>query len=55
MNMRLDELKYETVVSIDTKLPALSLNKPSSYYDQPLADLIKLTLLKLLYPFSPGH
>ena len=53
--MRLNELKSETVSSVDMKLSDYSSNKPSSYYDQPLADLIKLTLLKLLYPFSPGH
>ena len=46
MNMRLNKFKHETVSSIDTKLSALSSNKPSSYTGQPLADLIKWPLIK---------
>ena len=46
INMRLDGFKYETVRSFDIKLPAITLNKLSSYYDQPSCDLIKWSLLK---------
>ena len=46
MNMRLDEFKSETVSFFNTKLPTHTSNKPSSSYDQPYADLIKLPLLK---------
>ena len=41
--MRLDELKSETVSSLDMKLSYLTSNKPS--YDQPCDDIIKWTLL----------
>ena len=46
MNMRLDEFKYETVISIDMKLSDLSSHKPSYSYDRPSADCIKWPLLK---------
>ena len=46
MHMRLDELKSETCSSIDIKISALSLNKPSSSCDQPSADFIKWPLFK---------
>ena len=44
--MILDELKYDTFISIYMKLSALSSNKPYSYYDQTLVNLIKLSLIK---------
>ena len=50
--MRLNELKSETFISIDIKLSTLNSNKPSSYYDQPSADLIKCLLLKLPEKYS---
>ena len=43
--MRLNELKSETVISIDMKLSAISPNKTYSYYDQPSDNLIKWPLL----------
>ena len=46
MNMRLYELKSETVRSFDMKLSALTSNKPSSSYEQTSADLIKWKLIK---------
>ena len=46
MNMRLNEFKPETVSSIHINRSSLSSNIFSSSYDQPSADLIKLTLLK---------
>ena len=46
MNMRLDEFKSETVISVDTKLLTLNSNKPLSSYDQASSDLIKWLLLK---------
>ena len=45
MNMRLNELKSETVSSIHIKLSTLKSNKPSSSYYQPSAGLIKLVSL----------
>ena len=44
--MKRDELKYETLISIDIKLLTLSSNKYPSYYDQHSADLIKWPILK---------
>ena len=52
MNMRINELKYETVSSIDMKIPDLSSNKPYSSYDQPSADIIKFPLLKAPEKYS---
>ena len=46
MNTRLKEFKSETVSSIDIKLSIINSNKYTSSYDQPSADLIKLTPLK---------
>ena len=45
MNMLLDEFKYETVSSLEIKLSSINSNKPSSYYEQPSADIIKLLLI----------
>ena len=49
MDMRLYELKCDTVISLDMKLSSLTSNKPSCSYDQPSSDLIKWSL-----PKSPG-
>ena len=50
--MRLNEFKFETVISIDMKLSSLSSNKPSSYYDQHSADIIKFPILKSAETYS---
>ena len=46
MNMRLYELKSETVIYFEMKLSALTSNKPSSYYEQTSDYIIKWTLIK---------
>ena len=45
MNIRLNDFRYEAVIFIDTKLSALSSNKPPSSYNQTPYDLIKWSLL----------
>ena len=52
INMRLNEFKSETVSAIDMKLSILNSNKFTSSYNQPSADLIKWTLLKLPGKYS---
>ena len=52
MNMRLDELKSETVISIGMEISDLSSNKPYFSYNQPLTDIIKCPLLKSLEKYS---
>ena len=46
MNMKLDEFKSETFISIDTKLLTQNSNKYLSFSDQPSSDLIKCPLPK---------
>ena len=55
MNMRFNEFKSETVISIDMKLFALSSNKPSYSHEQPSSCLVKLPLLSRLKTFPMHH
>ena len=53
--MKLYEIKSDHVKTIRSpgmKISAITSNKPSSYYEQPPADLAKQTLLKSPVKFS---
>ena len=46
MNIRLDEFKSETFISIEMKISTINSNKYPFYYYQPSADIVKFPLLK---------